>query len=64
MLTFVIVTGYFLIMLNSLLMFYSLRKFLGRKNPAALESILYYLFAVLGIADCEWHEFLAFKCPV
>lgn len=38
-------------MLNSALMFYALRRHLGATSPATLESILYYLFAVLGIAD-------------
>ncbi|KDN45253.1 hypothetical protein K437DRAFT_247305 [Tilletiaria anomala UBC 951] len=40
---------YFLIMLNSALVFYALRRFV--KDPVALENILYYLVFVLGAAD-------------
>lgn len=39
-------------MLNSALMFYALRRFV--KSPAQLENILYYLFFVLGAADCKF----------
>lgn len=42
---------YFLIMLNSALMFFALRRFLPHA-PATQERILYYLFFVLGAADC------------
>ncbi|ETS63469.1 hypothetical protein PaG_01754 [Moesziomyces aphidis] len=42
---------YFLIMLNSALMFYALRKWLRGTNDVALERILRYLFFVLGAAD-------------
>ncbi len=44
---------YFLIMLNSALMFYALRKWLRGTNDVALERILRYLFFVLGAADCK-----------
>ncbi len=40
---------YFLIMLNSALMFYALRRHV--RDAAALERILRYLFVVLGAAD-------------
>ncbi|SNX81520.1 uncharacterized protein MEPE_00225 [Melanopsichium pennsylvanicum] len=42
---------YFLIMLNSALMFYALRKFLRFNNDEALERIMRYLIVVLGAAD-------------
>lgn len=45
---------YFLIMLNSALMFYALRKWLRGTNDVALERILRYLFFVLGAADCKF----------
>ncbi|KAN0066060.1 hypothetical protein ACQY0O_000153 [Thecaphora frezii] len=41
---------YLLIMLNSLFLFYAFRKHLS-SHPAVLEKMLYYLIAVLGIAD-------------
>ena len=43
---------YFLIMLNSALMFYAIRKWFSH-SPRSQEHVLYHLFAVLGIADCE-----------
>lgn len=43
---------YLLIMLNSALMFYALRKFLRRKgDEVVLERMVRYLIVVLGIAD-------------
>lgn len=44
---------YFLIMLNSALMFFALRKFLRGKDDVSLEKILRYLIIVLGAADCK-----------
>ncbi|EPQ32253.1 uncharacterized protein PFL1_00450 [Pseudozyma flocculosa PF-1] len=46
---------YSLIMLNSLLLFYAFRKHLS-SQPAVLEKMVYYLIAVLGIAD--WSHIL------
>lgn len=45
---------YFLIMLNSALMFYALRRFLRGKDNVSLERILRYLIIVLGAADCKY----------
>lgn len=45
-------SGYFLIMLNSALMFYAVRRWFSQA-PVAQERVLYYLFTVLGLADCE-----------
>lgn len=42
---------YLLIMLNSALMFYALRKWLRGKNDEALERVVRYLIVVLGVAD-------------
>ncbi|SPO19855.1 uncharacterized protein UTRI_00252_B [Ustilago trichophora] len=42
---------YFLIMLNSALMFYALRKFLRGRQDEALERLVRYLIFVLGAAD-------------
>ncbi|CBQ67608.1 conserved hypothetical protein [Sporisorium reilianum SRZ2] len=42
---------YLLIMLNSALMFYALRKFLRGKHDEVLERTVRYLIVVLGVAD-------------
>ncbi|PWN54237.1 hypothetical protein IE53DRAFT_337431 [Violaceomyces palustris] len=42
---------YFLIMLNSALMFFAIRKFIRVSDPLATERVLRYLFVVLGVAD-------------
>lgn len=42
---------YFLIMLNSALIFYALRKYLRGKDDAVLEKVVRYLIVVLGAAD-------------
>lgn len=44
---------YLLIMLNSALMFYALRKFLRGRNDEVLERLVRYLIVVLGVADCK-----------
>jgi hypothetical protein len=41
---------YFLIMLNSALMFYAIRRWFSQQ-PVAQERVLYFLFTVLGLAD-------------
>lgn len=41
---------YFLIMLNSALMFYAIKRWFSQQ-PVAQERVLYYLFTVLGLAD-------------
>lgn len=41
---------YFLIMLNSALMFYAIKRWFSQQ-PVAQERVLYYLFTVLGVAD-------------
>jgi len=48
---------YFLIMLNSALMFYALRKFVRGKDNLALEKLVRYLIVVLGAADCKFPPF-------
>lgn len=45
---------YFLIMLNSALMFYALRKFLRGRQDEVLERLVRYLIFVLGAADCKY----------
>lgn len=45
---------YFLIMLNSALMFYALREFVRGKDNLALEKVIRYLIVVLGAADCKF----------
>lgn len=41
---------YFLIMLNSALMFYAIRRWFSQQ-PVAQERVLYFFFTVLGLAD-------------
>lgn len=45
---------YLLIMLNSALMFYAMRKHLRGKQDEVLERMVRWLIVVLGVADCEY----------